>query len=102
VDATYGGTPAATVVVKAPYTQTQWDALSDSEQATWQPTGGLVLFGGNTTSNYRARCNQKGLYNSRSMAHYWFTTTRKMFQTTDEYEKVNDAPTMSEFFKVFN
>jgi hypothetical protein len=100
-DATYGGTPAATVIIKAPYTQAQWDALSESEQALWQPTGGLVLFAGNSTSNYRARCNQKGLYNSRSMAHYWFQTTRKMFQWTDEYEKVNDAETMSDFFKAF-
>jgi hypothetical protein len=100
-DATYGGTPAATVVVKAPYNQTQWDALSESEQALWQPDGGLVLFAGNSTSNYRSRCNQKGLYNARSMAHYWFQTTRKMFQWTDEYEKVNDAATMSEFFQAF-
>lgn len=100
-DATYGGTVKATVVVKAPYTQAQWDDLSGSEQATWQPTGGLVMFAGNSTSNYRARCNQKGLYNNRSMAHYWFQTTRKMFQWTDEYEKVNEAATMSEFFKAF-
>lgn len=100
-DATYGGTPAATVVVKAPYTQAQWDALTEAEQALWQPTGGLVLFAGNSTSNYRARCNQKGLYNSRSLANYWFQTTRKMFQWTDEYEKVNNAETMSEFFKAF-
>lgn len=100
-DATYGGSPKAQVVVKAPFTQTQWDALTESEQELWQPTGGLVLFAGNSTSNYRARCNQKGLYNARSMAHYWFQTTRKMFQWTDEYEKVNDAETMSEFFKAF-
>jgi hypothetical protein len=101
VDATYGGVPAATVVVKAPYTQTQWDALAGALQETWQPTGGLVMFAGNSTSNYRARCNQKGLYSSRSLAHYWFQTVRKMFQWTDEYEKVNDAATMSEFFKAF-
>lgn len=101
-DATYGGaTPKATVIVKAPFTQAQWDALSGAEQALWQPTGGLVLFAGNSTSNYRARCNQKGLYNSRSLANYWFQTTRKMFQWTDEYERVNNAETMSEFFKAF-
>lgn len=100
-DATYGGTPAATVVVQAPYNQAQWDALSDAEQDLWQPTGGLVLFAGNSTSNYRARCNQKGLYDSRSLANYWFQTTRKMFQWTDEYEKVNEAETMSDFFKAF-
>lgn len=100
-DATYGGTPAATVVVKAPYNQAQWDALTETEQEYWQPTGGLVMFAGNSTSNYRSRCNQKGLYNSRSLAHYWFQTTRKMFQWTDEYEEVNNAKTMSEFFKAF-
>lgn len=98
-DATYGGTPAATVVVKAPYNQAQWDALTGAEQALWQPTGGLVLFSGNSTSNYRARCVQKGFYNPDSMAHYWFQTFRKTFQWTDEYEMVNNAPTMSDFFK---
>jgi hypothetical protein len=100
-DATYGGTPAATVVLRAPYLQAQWDALTTPEKATWHPTGGLVMFAGNSTSNYRARCNQKGLYNSRSLAHYWFQTVRKMFQWTDEFEKVNNAETMSEFFKAF-
>lgn len=100
-DATYGGTPAATVVVKAPFTQTQWDALTEAEQDLWQPTGGLALFAGNSTSNYRARCNQKGFYNSNSISAYWFQTVRKMFQYTDEYEKVNEAKTMSEFFKTF-
>lgn len=100
-DATYGGTPAATIIIKAPFNQAQWDALTEAEQVLWQPTGGLVLFAGNSTSNYRARCNQKGLYNSRSLANYWFQTTRKMFQWTDEYEKVNNAATMSEFFKAF-
>jgi hypothetical protein len=98
-DATYGGTPAATLVVKAPYNQAQWDALSGAEQALWQPTGGLVLFSGNSTSNYRARCVQKGFYNPNSMAHYWFQTFKKTFQWTDEYERVNNAETMSDFFK---
>lgn len=98
-DATYGGTPAATVVVKAPYNQAQWDALTGPEQTLWQPTGGLALFSGNSTSNYRARCVQKGFYNPNSMAHYWFQTFRKTFQWTDEYERVNNAPTMSDFFK---
>ena len=100
-DNTYGGTPAALVRVKAPYTQTQWDALSVSEQETWQPTGGLVMFAGNSTSNYRSRCNQKGVYNPRSLAHYWFTTVRKMFQVTDEYQKVLGAKTKSEFMAAF-
>lgn len=98
-DATYGGTPAATVVVKAPYNQAQWDLLTGPEQTLWQPTGGLVMFSGNSTSNYRARCVQKGFYNPNSMAHYWFQTFRKTFQWTDEYERVNNAPTMSDFFK---
>lgn len=100
-DATYGGTPAATVVVKAPFNQAQWDALTEAEQDLWQPTGGTVLFAGNSTSNYRARCNQKGFYNSNSISAYWFQTVRKMFQYTDEYESVNNAKTMSEFFKTF-
>ena len=100
-DATYGGTPAATLVVKAPFTQTQWDALTGAEKALWQPTGGVVLFSGNSTSNYRARCVQKGFYNPNSMMHFWFQTFRKTFQWTDEYERVNEAETMSEFFKSF-
>lgn len=100
-DITYGGDPTAEVVVKAPFNQTQWDALTSPEKALWQPTGGLVMFTGNSTSNYRARCVQKGFYNPNSMAHYWFQTFRKTFQWTDEYERVNNAPTMSAFFKEY-
>lgn len=101
VDSTVGDTPSAEVVVQAPYTQTQWDALTGGEQATWQPTGGLLMFSGNSTSNYRSRANQKGLYNPASMIQYWFSTMRKMFQYTDAYEVANNAETMTEFEKAF-
>lgn len=96
-----GDTPQADVIVQAPYNQAQWDALTEAEQATYQPTGGVLFFAGNSTSNYRSRCNQKGLYNSKSLIQFWFQTQRKMFQWTDEYEKINNAETMSEFFKAF-
>lgn len=100
-DSTVGDTPSAEVVVQAPYNQTQWDALTTPEQTTWQPTGGLVMFSGNSTSNYRSRANQKGLYNPASMIQYWFQTMRKMFQYTDAYEVANNAETMTEFEKAF-
>lgn len=101
VDSTVGSTPSAEVVVQSPYTQTQWNALTTAEKLTYQPTGGLLLFAGNSTSNYRARANQKGLYNPYSMIQYWFQTQRKMFQWTDAYEEANTAETMSEFAKAF-
>lgn len=101
VDATIGAVPAAEVVVQSPFTQTQWNALTSPEQASYQPTGGVLFFAGNSTSNYRARANQKALYNPYSMVHYWFQTQRKMFQWTDAYEVANDAETMSEFAKAF-
>lgn len=100
-DSTVGSTPSAYVVVQSPFTQAQWNALTVQEQATYQPTGGLVMFAGNSTSNYRSRANQKGLYNPASMVHYWFQTQRKMFQYTDAYEEANNAETMTEFEKAF-
>ncbi len=100
-DSTVGDVPSAEVVVQAPYNQTQWDALTEAEQDTYQPTGGLLMFSGNSTSNYRSRANQKGLYNPASMIQYWFQTMRKMFQFTDAYEEANNAETMTEFEKAF-
>lgn len=100
-DTTVGDVPSAAVVIKAPYNQAQWDALTSPEQETYQMTGGVLFFAGNSTSNYRARANQKGLYNPYSMVQYWFQTQRKMFQWTDAYQEANTAETMSEFAKAF-
>lgn len=100
-DATVGNTPAAWVIVQAPFNQTQWDALTGPEQAVYQPIGGATFFTGNTTSNYRSRAVQKGLYNPNSIENYWFTTDRKTFTYSDAYEEANAAETMTEFAKAF-
>ena len=96
-----GGTAKAAVTVKPLVSSATFAGYSSPTKATYRPTGGIVLLGTNSVSDYRSWANQPGVYNNLALRHFWFQTSKKVFTTHDAYEEALKAPNANEFFKVF-
>lgn len=101
-DATSGGTAKATVVVEPNVTSVAFAAYTATQKAVFQPTGGLVLLGTNSVSDYESWCNVGAVDNNLSLIHFWVQTSRKAHVVSEEYLKAIQAPNANEFFKVFD
>src|SRR5262249_7154445 len=101
-DTTVGGVPQADVVLEPNVTQTTWNTYTSNQKAAWQPTGGMLMTGPNSVSDYEQWCNNNPVNNPNNLIFFWLQTTRKSFVVSSEYLKAIQAPNMNEFFKVFN
>jgi hypothetical protein len=100
-DSTSGGVPKATVVIEPNVTAATFAAYTNSQKAPYQPVGGLLMVGTNSVSDYEAWCNVGAVDNNNNLVHYWFQTSRRAHNVSEEYIKGLEAPNANEFFKVF-
>lgn len=102
VDSTVGLTPSATVTLEPNVSSTAFAGYTAGQKAPFRPTGGLIMVGANSVSDYAAWCNVGAVDNNNNLVHYWTQTHRKAHAVSQEYLKAINAPNANEFFKVFN
>ncbi len=101
-DATSGDTALADVVLEPNVTSTTFAGYTDGQKAPFKPTGGLIMAGTNSVSDYEAWCNVGGVDNNNNLIHFWQQTARKAHVVSAEYLKAINAPNANEFFKTFS
>lgn len=102
-DSTSGGVPKADVTVKpVSVLSATFAGYTTTVKNTYRPTGGLVLLGVNSVSDYRSWMKQQGVYNNLSIVNFPFQTSRKAYTTSDAYEEALAAENANEFFKAFD
>lgn len=77
---------SAYVTVSAPYTDTQWAALSSSNKAIYQPEHGAVQVLANDTSDWESGASNAPTNNNRELIVDWFQTSRETRVRNQEYE----------------
>lgn len=102
VDATSGGVSRATVVLEPNVTSATFAGYTAQQKSVWQPTGGMLMTGANSISDYEQWCNNNAINNPNNLIFFWLQTARKSSIVSSEYMKAIQAPNMNEFFKVFN
>lgn len=103
VDATAGGVSKATVTIEpTTVTSATFAGYTDDQKAAFQPTGGLVVLGTNSVSDYQAWCPVGAVDNNGGFRKYWVQNSRKAHSVTKEYLKAIAAKNANEFFKTFS
>lgn len=103
INADAGGVAKATVTIEpSTVTSATFAGYTGNQKLPFQPTGGLVLLGTNSVSDYEAWCNYDAVDNNQNLIHFWFQTSRMAHTFTSEYKKALEAKNANEFFKVFN
>lgn len=103
VNADAGGVSKATVTIEpSTVLSATFAGYTAAQKLPFQPTGGLVLLGTNSISDYESWCNYGAVDNTNSLLHFWFQTSRMGHTFTKEYLRALKAPNANEFFKVFN
>lgn len=99
-----GGGVSKAIVTIEPSTvlSATFAGYSQGQKNPYQPTGGLVLLGTNSISDYESWCNYGAVDNNLSLIHFWQQTSRMGHTFTKEYVKALQAKNANEFFKVFN
>lgn len=101
-DATSGGTAKATLVLEPNVTSATFAGYTTAQKAAWRPTGGIVLAGTNSISDYESWCYNGAVDNPNNLIQFWLQTSRLAHLVSSEYLKAISAPNMNDFFKVFN
>lgn len=103
VNADAGGVYKATITIEpSTVLSATFAGYTSAQKLPFQPTGGLVLLGTNSISDYESWCNYGAVDNNLNLIHFWFQTSRMGHTFTKEYLKALKAPNANEFFKVFN
>lgn len=101
-DATADGVAKATLVLEPNVTSATFATYTSAQKLAWQPTGGIILCGTNSISDYESWCYNGAVDNPNNMIFYWLQTSRLAHVVSSEYLKAIQAPNMNDFFKVFN
>lgn len=98
-----GGVAKAVVTIEpSTVTASTFSGYSPTQKLPFQPTGGLVLLGTNSISDFESWCNYGAVDNNLNLIHFWFQTSRMGHTFTKEYLRALKAKNANEFFKVFN
>lgn len=98
-----GGVAKALITIQpSTVTSATFATYTAAQKLPFQPTGGLVLLGTNSISDYESWCNYGAVDNNLNLIHFWFQTSRYGHTFTKEYLKALKAKNANEFYKVFN
>ncbi len=75
-DTTSGGVPRADVILEPNVTAATWAGYTSPQKAAWQPTGGMIMTGANSISDYEQWCNNNAVNNPNNLIFFWLQTAR--------------------------